>query len=655
VSLRFPTRAGLAFWLTVFGLAVVFLGRNAHLQLASDDFGWLRGETPTVFDRYRVIPRAFFIALHGLVGPRPEAALAMSALFHAGNALLVHALARRLLGSPTAARAALVVFLINPITLATITWFSCFSYVLGTTLALLSLLAAWRAVSAGAPWTWALAALACYGVGLFCTHELFLLPACFLVLGWLGGMPGLRRAAILAAVAASGGALVNAFVYDFGRHGIESRQLVSLDFAAAWVSSAFAYGLSLAIAYPLSFLAHTLDFLRVCFEQEVRWAMTFLLVGGWALAVRSGRGGRLPTALALCFAALITPYVIRLYLMPGAADYHISYVLTGRVFYLPFTMVSLAIGHALAAALASRRGGLGAEEHPFATEPPWDRRRAPPVVGTRRGLGGEGASVRDGAPMGPATGPGLARWLLLPLFAAWAHSLFLYGPSDFMGLSVWRGGGTAQPPPWSPYAHESHAWLLCGPLLLLAMASGTRWRQVLSAIRERGLTRRRVAASDAADTQEARSRRAGDGTSHTELPRRRLFARRLVAEAAAFVKEIGGEPQRRLSDLADLPRERLALLTGAVAQGVEWTESAEAVQFLSRASDGSATCIAVLERTPENLAVFDRLNGVRTLGEIADSLTQDLGLEREQAWGHAVTTFFGLVEKGVCVPANVVD
>lgn len=142
---------------------------------------------------------------------------------------------------------------------------------------------------------------------------------------------------------------------------------------------------------------------------------------------------------------------------------------------------------------------------------------------------------------------------------------------------------------------------------------------------------------------------------HTELPSRRLFARRLLGEAAAFVKEMSGEPQRRLSDLADLPRERLALLTGAVAPGVEWTESDQAVQFLSRAADGSATCIAVLERSPENLAVFDRLNGVRTLGEIADSLTQDLGLEREQAWSHAVTTFFGLVEKGVCVPANVVD
>jgi hypothetical protein len=584
MSLRFPTRGTVAFWLAVFGLAAVFLARNAHLQLASDDVGWLRGEAPTVFDRYRVIPRAFFVALHGLVGPRPEAALALNALFHAGNALLVHALARRLLGSPTAARAAFVIFLINPITLATITWFSCFSYVLGTTLALLALLAAWRAVSEGARWTWALAALACYGVGLFCTHELFLLPACFLVLGWLAGGSGLRRAAILAAVAACGGAWVNAFVYDFGRHGIESRQLVSVDFAAAWVSSAFAYGLSLASAYPLSFLAHTLDFLRVCFEAEVRWAMTFLLFGGWGLAVRSGRGSRLATGLALCFAALITPYVIRLYLMPGAADYHISYVLTGRVFYLPFTMVSLGIGHALASALASGR-----------------------------------------------VSPGLARWLPVPLLAAYAHALLLYGPSDFVGLSVWRGGGAPLPPPWSPYAHESRAWVLCLPLLLLAMASGMRWRQALSGHLER------------------------NGMRHTELPRRRLFARRLLAETAAFVKEIRGEPQRRLSDLADLPRERLALLTGVVAPGVEWTESDAAVQFLSRAEDGSATCIAVLDRTPENLAVLDRLNGVRTLGEIADSLTQNLGLEHERAWSHVVTTFFGLVGKGACVPANVVD
>jgi hypothetical protein len=55
VSLRFPTRGGFGSWLTVFSLAVVFLVRNAHLQLASDDLGWLRGETPTVFDRLCVL------------------------------------------------------------------------------------------------------------------------------------------------------------------------------------------------------------------------------------------------------------------------------------------------------------------------------------------------------------------------------------------------------------------------------------------------------------------------------------------------------------------------------------------------------------------------------------------------------------------------
>lgn len=58
--------------------------------------------------------------------------------------MLLGHLCRKLLNSQIAARVAALVFLVNPITLSTLTWISCFSYVLGTSLTLASLLAFWK-------------------------------------------------------------------------------------------------------------------------------------------------------------------------------------------------------------------------------------------------------------------------------------------------------------------------------------------------------------------------------------------------------------------------------------------------------------------------------------------------------------------------------
>jgi hypothetical protein len=602
------------FWLVTFALGILFLLRNAHLQLATDDLGWLRGEAPTVFDRYRVIPRFFFVVLHRFLGPMPEAALVMMALFHGANAWLLHALARRLLTSPGAARISLVVFLINPITLSTLTWFSCFSYVLGTTLALLALWTFCQSETPGPGWAWTTSALACYAAGLLCSHELLFLPACFLVLGWLSGRSALRRAVVLCVAALAVAALVNALLYDFGRHGVESGRLASIDFISAWISSVLWFGFSLGIAYPLSFFAPTAGFLQLCFGEPVRWTMTLVLAGGGMLLVRSGRGFRLVAALALCFGALITPYVIRLYLMPSAAGYHISYVLTGRVFYLAFSVVALGLGQAVAA-----------------------------------------LQVRY------PVGPRLARLMLGLALLAYGHALFVvYVPADFTGLSVRLGAGPPMPPPWTPYAQQHRAWLL-GATLALALVAAFRWRRALSSVMpawsriSSGPRRIRDAQlSDGRDGAHGPGR-VEDGRSGSPPPPRRLFAKRALGEAAALIEEVRGRPQRRLSDLADLPPEKLARLKGGLRPDVPWTVANQAVCLISQEADGSRVSAAVLACTPENLAVFNRINGSYTLGQVADAVAEELGWERERAWSHVTGVFLGLVEKGLCLPTNVVD
>lgn len=404
-------------------LGLVFFLCNANLRIASDDAAWLQGQAPTVFDQYRKIPRLFFVALYTLFGPSAVAALGMIFFFHSLNAFLVYRLGRVLLEDRIAALIAVAVFLINPITLNTLTWISCFSYVLGTALALLALLAFLQGVEhpGRVRFLWSVLALTCFGAGLFCTHEIFFLPLLFLVLGWLRRQT--KWAAALCAVATVLVLGVNHLVYDFDRYGIEARRLFDPDFALAYVSSGLSSGAALGLAYPLSFFARTLDFLRISFGEPVRWGLTATILAAGVAFYRNDRAWRLRLALGLSFLALIAPYIIRLYLTPGLVSFHISYVLSGRVFYLPFAILALLLGHLISGLYRAIQGWRWA-------------------------------------------------WLLflLPL-VAFAYALTLYDRNDFLGLNVIRGVSQQMPPPWNPFAIQRLGWLMFPSLaMILAVA-----------------------------------------------------------------------------------------------------------------------------------------------------------------------------------------
>jgi hypothetical protein len=424
--------------LLLFGLG--FFLPNAHFQLASDDVGWLRGEAPTVFDQYRYIPRILFVSLYALFGLSPVAALVMIFFFHFANSLLVGRLCQRLLNSQLAARVSALVFLVNPITHSTLTWFSCFSYVQGTTLALMSLLAFLKSSAKGVEkrLLWSIIALICYGAGLFCSHELFFLPVLFLLFGWQFSRKvfednapsrlwrgASKRGAILFAVAMAFAMFVNSRVYDFGSYGIGTIRLFSFGFVSAFASSALSFGLSLGLAYPLSFFAKTMGFLRICFSEPLRWGMTLVLLAGGILLYKPNRTWRLQLALALSFVALITPYIIRLYLTPDGVNYHISYVLSGRVFYLPFILIALIWG------------GIVAKLYED-------------YVAQRK----------------------LASLLPVLSVAAYFHALLaLYDRTDFMGLEVLHESSRSFPPAWTPYAHNQPVWSVGSALVITAIVA----------------------------------------------------------------------------------------------------------------------------------------------------------------------------------------
>jgi hypothetical protein len=346
-------------------------------------------------------------------------------LLHFANSLLVGRLGYELLSSRIAERAAAIVFLINPITLTTLTWISCFSYVLGTSFVLISLLAFSKSQTKDTPHPllWQGVALACYIAALLSSHETFFAPALFPLLGWARERAALRRGLILSVPATAVAFSVHFLVYNFDRYGIEATGLLTPGFFSAFVSSAWSFGLSLGLAYPLSFFVKTLNVLRIFFAEPVRWAMTLALVGACILSYKPTRAWRLCIVLAASFAALIAPYVIRLYLMPSVASYHISYVLSGRVFYLPFIVLAWAWGGILARLLENTQG-----------YPRW-------------------------------------AWLflLLPVVAYLYAFLFLYDRTDFAGLQVLREPSQVFLHPWTPYVDHHPAWSI-GMFLVVLVA-----------------------------------------------------------------------------------------------------------------------------------------------------------------------------------------
>jgi hypothetical protein len=399
-------------------LGLIFFAHNTHLQLATDDIGWLKGQVPTVYDQYRVIPRLVFNFLYRTIGPNVIAILTMIGLFHSFNSILIFSLAKKIFSDSVAAGVASCIFMINPITLSTLTWISCFSYVLGTTFALFSLLLVWKGKNSPKRWTWWIGAIACYGAGLFCSHEILFLPVLFFLLSWLLGGVELKPSGLLFGIAMVLGLMVNFLFYRFDRYGIETTRLFSLGFASSFMSSALAFGLSLGLAYPLSFFMSPIPFLQFVFSEPIRWGLTLAILAAGVILYKPNKQSRIWLVLILSFISLITPYIIRFYLMPAGINYDISYVLSGRVFYSPFIILAFMGG--ILAATAYRK------KHLY----------------------------------------GLV--LMFAYLGAYLYAfLFLYGPQDFMGLSVSHGANQYSPLPWNPFRGNQAVWLASLALVLI--------------------------------------------------------------------------------------------------------------------------------------------------------------------------------------------
>jgi hypothetical protein len=413
-------------------LGLLLFLKNIRFEFASDDLAWLNGDTPTIFIQYRLIPRLFFGALKKFFGPNPIAALALIFVLHLTNTILLYKLTRLIFSDWRVGLLSAAVFMINPVTLGTLTWISCFSYILGTFMALTALLTFWQSGNKSNPFLFSALAISIYGLGLFYSHEIFFLPLLFPLLGWLQRCLSLRRSAVVSSIAIFIGFCVNFMFYNFDNYGSESANLISVPFFMAYVSSIFSYGFTLLIAYPVLFFTPVTGLLKFCFSEVLRWIITITFLTSIILLIKRNSTWKRFSIFTLSFTVLITPYIIRIALMPESVNYHISYLLTGRVFYLPFTILAILWGWLLVSIFSNIRLPNSIKTWVF----------------------------------GVVT-------LGVYIFAL----LFTYDSNDFIGLSVASVPIQNLPPPWNPYKSYHPVWLI--PVILI-LSGAIFFRQFLN-------------------------------------------------------------------------------------------------------------------------------------------------------------------------------
>ena len=412
------------FWGIILIAATGIFLSNTSSQLGSDDVHWITGSVATEYDSYRVLPRLLFSELHHIWGANLNIVYGVIYAFHLLNAVLLYRVSNNFWKNELAATISTIIFLINPLTLGTLTWISCFSYVLGLSLGLLTLLMGWRyltSVSRNWRLLWGWLSMIAYLSGLLSSHVLILLPLVFIPLAWLIEPHVWRRGVFLTLLGLLVGAAAYAQLYYFKTSTAQPVDLLSLDFLTVYISSSLALLPILAIAYLFSFLGDSLAFLMAAFNELSRWSFALVTLAGWMLFVRLWKlHSRLFLSLFILFISLITPYLVWLYTVSDYVNYHPSYILTGRVFYIPFVAVALLCGYGSALALA-----------------------------------GQKTVIR----------------IICVLFSG----LLLYFPNSgsvddrFLGLTVVQGTPTATAPNWIPFANEHSLWSLIMVASLLTL------------------------------------------------------------------------------------------------------------------------------------------------------------------------------------------
>ena len=129
---------------------------------------------------------------------------------------------------------------------------------------------------------------------------------------------------------------------------------------------------------------------------------------------------------------------------------------------------------------------------------------------------------------------------------------------------------------------------------------------------------------------------------------RREFLPSLFKETIVTLGMLRGGRGGRLSELADLPDEQLALIKPIVNRAFEI--HVEGDRVLGKHKETGIVLELFSVEEGERLAAFNLFDGKRNLGQIGMLLSEELGWDESRAFAEARELFLSLVSHLVCVP-----
>ena len=129
--------------------------------------------------------------------------------------------------------------------------------------------------------------------------------------------------------------------------------------------------------------------------------------------------------------------------------------------------------------------------------------------------------------------------------------------------------------------------------------------------------------------------------------KRRKMLSTLYTEFMVYTGKGEGGSAMRLSELGIWPDERLEALTPVIISGAEITVKEDYVY--GRPPDQKKPWSLFPLDSPA-LTVYNLINGMTTLLEIADALSHATGWDKDRGFAYTRGTFLYLVLAGICIP-----
>ncbi len=133
---------------------------------------------------------------------------------------------------------------------------------------------------------------------------------------------------------------------------------------------------------------------------------------------------------------------------------------------------------------------------------------------------------------------------------------------------------------------------------------------------------------------------------------RRQFWRALLQEMFVFSGSVKGGKAHQLSELSGLPDYQLAQIRPIV--NPEYEIFTDQDHVWGRYKKTEAT-VRLFPTKAENLAVFNLFNGMYSLDEIGQQLSQEMDWDEARAFAHVRGLFLSLAINLVCVPRDPLD